>query len=120
MVTEIRIYFEGDDALRPGFRSFLGQIAEAARSRRCRFSLIAASGTPVQDYRDGIKANPGAWNVLLRDSEEAIPKPRPDMPDSVFWMVEIMESWFLADPDALEPTRRIFSRRSSRNWLRRQ
>ena len=40
MVTEIRIYFEGDDALRPGVRAFLNQIAVTARSCRCNFNLI--------------------------------------------------------------------------------
>jgi hypothetical protein len=111
MVKEIRIYFEGDDALRPGFRSFLSQIAEAAKLRRCKFNLIAANGTPVLDYQDAIATHPDAWNVLLLDSEEAITGPLPDfcrkkrlpdLSDSVFWMVQIMESWFLADPESLK------------------
>jgi hypothetical protein len=110
MVTEIRIYFEGDDALRPCFRAFLGSIAEAARSRRCRFSLIATNGTPVDDYRAAIKTHPSAWNVLLLDSDEAVTQPFADFctrkrltgfSDSVFWMTQVMESWFLADPESL-------------------
>ncbi len=110
MVKEIRIYFEGDDALSPGFHAFLSQIAAAARFRKCKFSLIAANGTPIRDYHDAIATHPDAWNVLLLDSEEAITGPLPDfckkkgLPDlsaSVFWMVQIMESWFLADPESL-------------------
>lgn len=110
MVKEIRVYFEGDDALRPGFRKFLGQLAEQARSQQCRFELIATDGTPVDDYRNGVRANPQAWNILLLDSEEAIEVPLPDfcqrrklagLSDSVFWMVQIMESWFLADAESV-------------------
>jgi hypothetical protein len=110
MVTEIRIYFEGDSALKPGFHKFLGEIREAWGSRQCRFRLIDANGTPVEDYRDGMKANPDAWNILLLDSEDAITEPLADLctrkglagfSDSVFWMVQTMESWFLADQEAL-------------------
>jgi hypothetical protein len=110
MVNEIRIYFEGDNALKPGFRKFLGKIDAEAKSRRCSVKLIDANGTPVQDYRDGIKANPNAWNFLLLDSEDAITEPLPalcakkglgGLSASVFWMVHMMESWFLADPELL-------------------
>ena len=38
MVTELRIYFEGDPRLKPGFHKFLEAVREAARSKRCRFS----------------------------------------------------------------------------------
>lgn len=110
MVTEIRIYFEGDDALRPGFHRFFSEIVENARSRKCRFRLIAANGTPAQDYLDGFKANPAACNVLLLDSDEPITgnamelcakKGLASHCGSVFWMVQVMESWFLADPASL-------------------
>lgn len=110
MVTEIRIYFEGDGALKPGFDRFLGGIKQKARLRRCRFSLIAANGTPAQDYKIAVESHPDAWNVLLLDSEGPATTPldlcaKKDLAghsDSVFWMVQIMESWFLADPNALE------------------
>jgi hypothetical protein len=104
MVTEIRIYFEGDDALRPGFRRFLNQIAEKARSRKCKFNLIAANGTPAEDYRDAIGAHPDAWNILPRDSEGAIANHPSEHADSIFWMVQFMESWFLADLSAWHDT----------------
>jgi Domain of unknown function (DUF4276) len=111
MVTEIRIYFEGNDALRSGFRVFLDQIAEASRSRKWRFNLIATNGTPVPDYHDAVKTHPRAWNVLLLDSEGAITESPADLcakkglaglSDRVFWMVQMMESWFLADPEKLK------------------
>ncbi len=108
MVTRLRVYFEGDDRLRPGFRQFLSEIAEAARSKRCYFDLIATEATPVQDFQTALKSHPNAWNVLLLDSEDppefqVRKKSLEDCDrDSVFWMVQIMESWFLADIDALK------------------
>ena len=111
MVKEIRIYFEGDDALRPGFRGFLGEVADIARSRKCRFNLIAANATPVQDFRDALKSHPDAFNVLLLDADDVINLPLSEfcarknlagLSEQVFWMVQIMESWLLADPERLK------------------
>jgi hypothetical protein len=96
-VTEIRIYFEGDKTLRPGFRHFLSRIGDAAREKRIGFSVIPARGTPEADFKLAQKTHPDAWNILLRDSEG----PAPAYEDSVFWMVQLMESWFLADPKTL-------------------
>lgn len=103
MVTELRIYFEGDTRLRPGFHSFLKEIVEAARQKRCRLELVATDGTPVEDFRIALRSHPDAWNVLLLDSEGSLSScdrrkkfDRED-DDRVFWMVELMESWFLAD-----------------------
>jgi hypothetical protein len=117
MVTELRIYFEGDARLRPGFRRFLDEIYGAAKTRRCRVELVATDGTPVQDYSNGLKANPQAWNVLLLDSDAPASafaemctgkRIEASKEGSVFWMVQIMESWFLADVSAL---RKYFGKR---------
>jgi hypothetical protein len=102
MVRKIRIYFEGDAQLRPGFRQFLSEIADAARNKRCQFDLIATDGTPIQDFRDALKTHSGAWNVLLLDSDLGKAGLEGCDSDSIFWMVQIMESWFLADMYALE------------------
>jgi hypothetical protein len=108
MVTELRVYFEGDNKLKPGFHKFLKEIVEVARSQRCRFQPVEANGTPIQDFLDALKTHPNAWNVLLLDSEDPqelqLRKKRLEGcdQDSVFWMVQIMESWFLADVDALK------------------
>src|SRR5579863_2259900 len=113
MVTEIRIYYEGDRLLQPGFHSFFTSIRERAKKKRCDFHLIAAKGTSSRDFQIAIKTHPNAWNILLKDSEG------PDSgalsaslcehnkwdkshAESIFWMVEMMESWFHADKDALE------------------
>ena len=103
MVKELRIYFEGDKQLKPGLHSFLKEIVETARQERCRVRLIDANGTPVQDFYNGVEANPNSWNVLLLDSEEPLKgcyrskEIDAKYEGSVFWMVELMESWFLAD-----------------------
>jgi hypothetical protein len=125
MVKELRIYFEGDVGLRAGFRSFFDSIYKAARTRQCRVELVATDGTPAQDYYSGLKANPDAWNVLLLDSDGPadrthkelcnVKQIEPALSDSVFWMVQIMESWFLADADAL---RACFGRRLQEGSLK--
>ena len=78
MVKEIRVYFEGDDALRPGFRGFLGEVADehCTRSRKCRFRPASPlNATPVQDFRDALKSHPDAFNVLLLDADDVINLP---------------------------------------------
>jgi|SRR5215472_2913259 len=112
MVTELFIYFEGDKQLRPGFRSFLKGIVDAARQKRCRPELVATGGTPVEDFHTAWKSHPNAWNVLLLDSDCSMEgeladlcrskKLDPKHTEFVFWMVEVMESWFLADIDILK------------------
>lgn len=116
MVNELRIYFEGDDRLKPGFDAFFREIKELAKATRCY--LVATRGTPVRDFLVGISANPHAFNVLLLDSDAPIDGPLeelcrrkgigPERSHAVFWMVQIMEAWFLADVDAL---RKHFGRR---------
>jgi hypothetical protein len=109
LVNEIRIYFEGDDALRPGFRAFFREIWDMATARRCKVQLIAGEGAAAQDFKIALKDHPHARNILVIDSEgphnaklaadfcrkHRFPR------RSVFWMVQVMESWFLADGAAL-------------------
>lgn len=98
-MSEIRIYFEGNKALREGFREFLRGLRDRARAARIGFELVACDATPAADFKDAVKKHPNAWNILLRDGEGAgLPKPPRA---NEFWMVEVMESWFLADPEAL-------------------
>jgi len=98
-VREIRLYYEGDPALREGFRRFLGLQGQSVR-------LIAANGTPVQDFVTAQKTHQEALNLLLLDRGDprsaAEDAQLQEHQDSVFWMVQIMEAWFLADADALE------------------
>ena len=75
------------------------------RVRRVRFDLIACGSTATKDYQIGLSKHPNAWNILLKDSEgEELPgAARNDH----FWMVELMEAWFLADPEAVEIRRAL-------------
>ena len=109
-MKEIRLYFEGDRRLRPGFRVFLKEMEERAHAKRIEFNPIAAGGSPAQDFLTATHSHPEeAWIIVLLDSDgpadgslfERWPELRKHR-TSVFWMVQLMESWFLADPDALE------------------
>ena len=112
MPSEIRIYFEGDKSLKPGFDAFFANIRRRGSEQRCRVSLVATGGTPEQDFSIALRKHPDAWNILLRDSEgpirvdeSALLCQKQQWPTShvasIFWMVEMMESWFHADKDAL-------------------
>jgi hypothetical protein len=100
MPAEIRIYFEGDKRLKPGFAAFFAELKKRATENRCRWELIATGGKPERDFAIALKKHPSAWNILLRDSEGPC-KPDQSHADSIFWMVQMMEAWFHADKDAL-------------------
>jgi hypothetical protein len=93
---EIRIYFEGNKALRAGFESFFAELRASARESGSTVELIAAKDGPGVD-RKAERTHPEAWNILLKDSEGPAPSQRAD----TFWMVELMEAWFLAHPKTL-------------------
>src|ERR1700722_7193034 len=110
MPNEIRIYFEGDRSLRPGFDAFFAELKDCARKKHCNFMVIAGrSGeTACRDFGIALKTHPDAWNILLRDSESPIDantsallcqrqKWHQSLASSIFWMVEMMEAWFHAD-----------------------
>lgn len=106
MVASIRIYFEGDDRLRMGFHRFLGLDAKRGK---CRVFLVAAKGDPIGEYRIAQRKHPESINMLLLDSEQPLDgtglrqQQVSGLPvDRIFWMVELMESWFLADRGALK------------------
>jgi hypothetical protein len=94
---EIRIYFEGNKALRNGFEMFFSELKTAARNARSTLELIAARDG-ISDYRKAARTHPHAWNILLKDSEGPVPSQRTD---DTFWMVELMEAWLLAHPKTL-------------------
>ena len=115
MPTEIRVYYEGDKLLRAGLRVFFTLLMDRARNRRCNFRLIAAGAGSAarRDFTIAIKTHKNAWNILLQDSEGPAASNLStklcqeqnwdeSQAGSIFWMVEMMESWFHADKDALE------------------
>lgn len=111
-MKEIRIYYEGDEQLKPGFDGFFREVHNRARAKRCKVSLIATGGRPKRDFGIAVRRHTEAWNILLLDSDGpdegnltacliAEQGWANDLKDSIFWMVEMMESWFHADKDAL-------------------
>jgi hypothetical protein len=111
MVSEIRIYYEGDEALQAGFHRFFSEIRSLAYNRKCKFRLISTGTKWRQNFHLAIKNHSDSWNILLTDSDgqtySATERCKQNGWDqahaaSIFWMVEMMESWFHADKDAVE------------------
>ena len=115
MISEIRIYYEGHQLLKQGFSRFFDELRSRAKARRCDFQLISggSGSSACGDFGRALRTRPHAWNILLVDSEgphagglsESLCRNQgwdQSYRDSIFWMVEMMESWFHADKDALE------------------
>ena len=119
MVSEIRIYFEGDRSLRPGLEAFVRPALDRARERNIRITAIASGPTDetIKDFLDAVRDYPDALIILLVDSDRADDgrliasiKSRSTwnarigagvQDNQIHFMVQVMESWFLADKDAL-------------------
>lgn len=117
MVTEIRIYFEGDRKLRPGFHAFLNPVLDVARKRGIGFQLVAGGtgGSAIDDFKDALTDHPSAFVVLLVDSEGPVdggPRQAPSLrlhlehlagadDGQLHLMVQLMEAWFVADKEAV-------------------
>ena len=121
MVRRVAIHFEGDKDLRAGFGKLFENHIERARQNRIRFDMIAggSNAETVRGFLRYCRLNPSDLNVLLIDSEgpapsaaEAIRALRsrsywdanvaPEEDERVNFMVQAMEAWFIADPQALE------------------
>jgi hypothetical protein len=123
MVSEVRIYFEGDRALREGFSEFFKELtATLGRAPK----LIAGKADPCGVFLLALDAHPSALNILLIDGEgpddgklfESFCQPRGidvRSKDRVFWMMQCMEAWFLADAEAL---RRYYGKNFRENAVR--
>jgi len=128
VAKEIHLYYEGHKLLKEGFSRFFEKLRKRAYDRRCYLRLIpAGSGSAACDrFGVAVRANKNVWNILLTDSEG------PDTgglseslrlkygwdkhsQDSIFWMVEMMESWLHADKDKLEE---FYGQRFRRNALK--
>lgn len=97
-MRELRVYFEGDPGLRSGFRAFFTRVIG---ERRMKLSLIAGGPNEgcIKDFESGKRRNPGAKCLLLIDAEGPLGRRRRS---GRFHMVQVMESWFLADREALK------------------
>ncbi len=129
MVAGIRIYIEGGKqsknsniSLREGFSAFFGELKEKAREKRIKFDVVLC-GNSAETYKDfliGVKYHQNSFVAFLIDSDNEVSEK--DTPKSFLqkqeksrnWnfenveneqchlMVQIMESWFLADVETLK------------------
>lgn len=139
MVNEIRIYVEGGghrkdtkSRLREAFGSFFRDLRESARSCRMGWRIVVGgSRTEVlEDFTNALQTHTETFNVLLIDAEGAWqgstrrqlstssgwhpPEGVRFCEDQVHFMIQIMESWFLADRGGL---RRFYGRGFRENRL---
>ena len=119
MVAKVTIHFEGAPGLKPGFHSLLGQQVQRARQRRTKFEFIAGGSREkaVKDFLRSCRQSPSNLNVLLVDSEGPVQSRTSwirALRGQSFWdggvacsdeqvnlMVQSMEAWFIADPQAI-------------------
>ncbi len=120
------IYMEGGGCgrggraeLRRGMSAFLRPLVEAASRKALRWGLVAC-GSRTEAYRRFRKAvedaGPGEIKVLLVDAEELVTGgPRNHLSErkedkwdlgfvsdaAIHLMVQVMETWIVADPEAL-------------------
>lgn len=113
MAIAVRVYFEGDRSLRIGFSKFF----EGFRLPGIRIAPVPCKANAIADFMSGLKSYPKAVNVLLIDAEkpyatnlfqEVRQHDHWDYAtglnvsdDRIHFMVQVMESWFLADKQAL-------------------
>jgi len=120
---EIAIYFEGGGnsaetkaALRQGMSSFLKPLVDLARKHGCRWTITPCGGrNQTKDaFTHALEREPEKFNLLLVDSENAVTVlPRAHLEDRAGWnlhdaqeeqvhlMAQCMETWLVADPEAL-------------------
>ncbi len=118
MVSEIRIYIEGDPALRPGFGQFLDRVRSMAREKRIRWDIILCGSrdSSFDAFKTAMETHPSAYSILLVDAEGPVTetpwrhlndrdgweKPAGISDDHCQLMARAMEAWFVADLAALK------------------
>lgn len=130
LVIGIRVYFEGHHALRAGFAQFFEEVINLARRKRLHWSLISCDSRQeaFDDFSIAQRTHPDSLNILLVDSEGPVSltpashlKSRDEWinpgaeEEQIHLMVQVMETWFVADLDAVEQfygkgfARKVFS-----------
>lgn len=122
-MSSIAIYMEGGGdgrdtkaALRLGMDSFLTGIKQAAREKSLRWKLVCCGSRyeAFRSFRSSFSNGEHAITILLVDAEGLVNRPVRDhlrwrdgwdvafaSDDMVHLMIQTMETWIIADPDAL-------------------
>lgn len=118
-MSEIQVFVEGGGntqttkrSFRNGFDSFFREIKLLAFANDCRLNFIPCGGISetIRDFQQPLESNNDAIKVLLVDSDSPVTQPpkkhlkinNPEVTDDqCHFMVQIMESWFFADLNAL-------------------
>lgn len=122
-MSEIEIYMEGGGStartqakLRIGMDMFLREIKDAAREKRWRWKLVCCGGRDeaFDKFKNSLAADPPGIVVMLVDAEGPVnTSPHAHLyerdgwdlngvdEDQVHLMVQAMETWIIADKNAL-------------------
>ena len=117
----MKIYFEGHRTLRSGFTKFLAPIRDIAARRQIDINLVNGDSKweTVRDFVRAVRTDDDTvHNMLLVDSDKAVSNTSSMCEEirrgstwdnavvvddrQLHFMVQVMESWFLADKSALE------------------
>jgi hypothetical protein len=123
LICGIRIFVEGGGKgaelrklFRNGFSAFLCSIRDEARRHRLHFDIIPCGprSETIKRFAQALNDDPRTFNALLVDADaQPTGSPREHLSQSnakrlsdatgnaCHLMVELMESWLIADPDAL-------------------
>jgi hypothetical protein len=120
-MVRVRVYFEGDPKLKRGFAAFLAVMKQKATAAGIGWELVAgrSRSQAMKSFQLALDTHRGDIIALLVDAEGQVVHERPwqhlaSLPDAALkkpkgardehahLMVQIMESWFLADKKALE------------------
>ena len=106
-------------AIRIGFSEFLKKLRQCAQKERIRWQIIVCGSrqNAFGDFKNALKANPNAFNVLLVDAEAPVNvnttpcqhlklRDNWDLPniddEHCHLMVQTMEAWLIADIETLK------------------
>lgn len=83
------------------FRDFSAALSRATKDDR--FFLLVDSEDPVVDSEDPVQS-PSAWQHVAKRQRDKWSKPAGAKEEQLHLMVQCMETWFLADREALKKT----------------